>query len=39
VQFTPEGYTITATVQQTLQLDRWLNSFGGQIRDISKTPV
>ena len=36
VQFTPEGYTISATVQQTLQLDRWLNSFGGQIRNISK---
>jgi hypothetical protein len=31
-----KGYHITATLQQTLQLDRWLNSFGGQIRDISK---
>lgn len=39
VQFTPEGYTITATVQQTLLLDRWLSSFGGQIRNIRKTPV
>lgn len=39
VQFTPEGYTISATVQQTLLLDRWLNSFGGQIRNICKTPV
>ncbi len=39
VQFTPTGYTITATVQQTLLLDRWLNSFGEQIRNIRKTPV
>lgn len=33
---TAKGYHLTATVQQTLQLDRWLNSFGRQIRDISK---
>ncbi|WP_291931113.1 WYL domain-containing protein [Limnohabitans sp.] len=39
VQFGPEGYTITATVPQTLLLDRWLNSFGGQIRNIRKTAV
>ena len=39
VQFTPEGYTITATVQQTLLLDRWLRSFGAQIRNIVKTEV
>lgn len=39
VQFTPTGYTITATVQQTLLLDRWLNSFGGQVSNVSKTPV
>jgi predicted DNA-binding transcriptional regulator YafY len=32
-------YTISATVQQTLLLDRWLNSFGGQIRNVVKTPV
>lgn len=38
VQYTPTGYTITATVQQTLLLDRWLNSFGAQIRNIIKTP-
>jgi hypothetical protein len=36
VQFTPTGYTITATVQQTLLLDRWLNSFGGQVRNVKK---
>jgi predicted DNA-binding transcriptional regulator YafY len=35
----PDSYTITATVQQTLLLDRWLNSFGAGIRNISKTPV
>lgn len=29
----------TATVNQTLVLDRWLNSFGGQIRNIQKTEV
>lgn len=39
VQFNPEGYTISATVQQTLLLDRWLNSFGSQIRNIRKTSV
>ena len=39
VQSNPEGYTITATVQQTLQLDRWLNSFGQQIQNIQKTAV
>lgn len=39
VQFNPEGYTISATVQQTLLLDRWLSSFGSQIRNIRKTPV
>jgi hypothetical protein len=33
------GYHITATVVQTLLLDRWLLSFGGQIRDVQKTPV
>ncbi len=30
-------YAISATVQQTLLLDRWLNSFGGQIRNVVKT--
>lgn len=39
VQFTPAGYTITATVPQTLLLDRWLNSFGKQIRHIRKTAI
>jgi hypothetical protein len=39
VQFTTTGYTITATVQQTLLLDRWLNSFGGQVSNICKTAV
>jgi predicted DNA-binding transcriptional regulator YafY len=39
VQFTPTGYTITATVPQTLLLDRWLNSFGKQIRRVEKTPI
>ena len=29
-------YQITATVNQTLLLDRWLNSFGKQIRNIQK---
>jgi predicted DNA-binding transcriptional regulator YafY len=29
-------YQITATVMQTQQLDRWLNSFGGKISNISK---
>ena len=33
------GYLITATVVQTLLLDRWLLSFGGQIRDVQRTPV
>ena len=36
---TPKDNHITATVHQTLQLDRWLNSFGGQIRGIRKTSV
>jgi hypothetical protein len=36
VQFTPTGYTITATVQQTLLLDRWLNSFGTGLRNVTK---
>jgi predicted DNA-binding transcriptional regulator YafY len=35
----PESYDISATVQQTLLLDRWLSSFGSQIRNIRKTPV
>lgn len=39
VRFTPTGYTITATVPQTLLLDRWLNSFGKQIRHVEKTLV
>lgn len=39
VQYGPEVYTITATVHQTLLLDRWLHSFGGQIRNIRKTAV
>ncbi|OYU11022.1 MAG: hypothetical protein CFE38_14760 [Comamonadaceae bacterium PBBC1] len=34
-----DGYHITATVVQTLLLDRWINSFGGQIRNIRKTAV
>ena len=32
-------YEITATVVQTLLLDRWLRSFGGQIQNVQKTPV
>lgn len=32
-------YEITATVVQTLLLDRWLLSFGGQIQNVQKTPV
>ncbi len=36
---TDTSYHITATVVQTLLLDRWLLSFGGQIRDVQKTPV
>ena len=36
---TDTNYRITATVVQTLLLDRWLLSFGGQIRDVQKTPV
>lgn len=35
----PDGYAITATVVETLLLERWLNSFGDRIRDIHKTPV
>ena len=33
------GYTISATVQQTLLLDRWLKSFGGQVRHVVKTVI
>jgi hypothetical protein len=36
---TDTSYHITATVVQTLLLDRWLLSFGGQIRDVQKTAV
>ena len=36
---TDDGYLITATVVQTLLLDRWLLSFGAQIRDVQKNPV
>ena len=36
---TDTNYRITATVVQTLLLDLWLLSFGGQIRDVQKTPV
>ena len=36
---TDSGYLITATVVQTLLLDRWLLSFGGQIQNLQKTPV
>ena len=36
---TDTNYRITATVVQTLLLDRWLLSFGGQIRDVQKTAV
>ncbi|MGV0983037.1 MAG: helix-turn-helix transcriptional regulator [Limnohabitans sp.] len=32
-------YDISATVQQTMLLDRWLSSFGRQVRNIRKTPV
>jgi len=32
----PNSYTITANVVQTLQLERWLNSFGDQITNITK---
>jgi predicted DNA-binding transcriptional regulator YafY len=32
----PNSYTITASVVQTLQLERWLNSFGDQITNITK---
>jgi predicted DNA-binding transcriptional regulator YafY len=39
VQFTPTGYTITATVHQTLMLDRWLNSFGAGVRNVVKVPI
>jgi predicted DNA-binding transcriptional regulator YafY len=39
VQSTSEGFNISATVQQTLLLDRWLNSFGRQIKNVRKTPV
>lgn len=39
VQFTAMGYTITATVQQTLLLDRWINSFASQIRNVRKTAL
>jgi hypothetical protein len=33
------GNHITTTLVQTLLLDRWLLGFGGQIRDVQKTPV
>lgn len=36
---TDTGYLITANVVQTLLLDRWLNSFGGQIQNVKKDPV
>lgn len=36
---TDAGYHITAAVVQTLLLDRWLLSFGGQIQSVQKTPV
>ena len=34
-----DSYEITATVNQSVLLDRWLNSFGSQIREIKKTAV
>lgn len=36
---TEDEYQITATVVQSLLLDRWLNSFGDQIRDIKKQEI
>lgn len=33
-----DSYNISATVMQTLLLDRWLNSFGTTIRNIRKSP-
>lgn len=39
VVVTEAHYQITATVMQTQQLDRWLNSFGGKINNIIKTEV
>jgi len=32
-------YRISATVPDTLLLDRWLNSFGDEVKDIQKTKV
>lgn len=34
-----EGYQITATVIDTLQLTWWLNGFGDQVHSITKTPI
>jgi len=34
VQELENSYRITATVQQTLLLDRWLSSFGDGIRGV-----
>lgn len=39
VSETDTGYHITATLVQTLLLDRWLLSFGGQIQNVQKTQV
>ena len=39
VEERPDSYLISATVVQTLLLERWLNSFGGRIRDIRKTLI
>lgn len=33
----PDSYDVSATVQQTLLLDRWLNSFGAGLRNVRKT--
>ena len=35
----PDSYDISATVQQTLLLDRWLSSFGVGVRNVRKTVV
>lgn len=34
-----DGNHISTTVVQTLLLNLWLLGFGGQIRDVQKTPV
>lgn len=34
-----DSYVITATLMQTLLLDRWLNSFGRRIQNIHKMPI